>query len=151
MWTRDPFGATPASLEWTPPREPAANVIVVLNERYKVTVTDADGEYEFTALPAGEYRVRIEPSSLPQLWTPASPEVHTVVLTPGARIADVDFSFNVNARAVRRTLSGSQTLPAPRSEAVQPKRPRRPKVQAPSPPPPSTRSSRGASSGASRR
>ena len=73
-----------------------------------MTVTDGDGEFEFTALPAGEYRVHIDASSVPALWTPASPVVQTVVLAPGAKISGVDFTFDAHPRAVRRTFTASR-------------------------------------------
>ena len=109
-------GATLASAASRSTAVPGANLIVILDDRYKMTVTDADGEFEFTALPAGEYRVHIDSASVPALWTPASPAVQTIVLAPGAKISGVDFTFDAHPRAVRRTFTASTALPVPHPE-----------------------------------
>jgi protocatechuate 3,4-dioxygenase beta subunit/phosphotransferase system IIB component len=62
--------------------------------------TNGDGEYEFTAVQAGTYTVRVEPGFLPEGLTPsadldgiATPHEAVVELNPGESRSDVDFGY----------------------------------------------------------
>jgi hypothetical protein len=101
-----------------PQSAPGTNVILMLNDGLRLTMTDADGEFEFSGLPAGEYRVHIDTSSLPTLWTPVMPNLRTIALEPGAAVSGIEFIVDANPRAVRRTLATTQTLPGPAVSAT---------------------------------
>jgi hypothetical protein len=87
------------------PREKTgSNLIVILNDRFKVTMSDADGEFEFRGIPAGEYTVRLDPSSLPEYWEVASKPELAVTLSPGGRVENLEFVVAVVPRPARRVI-----------------------------------------------
>ncbi len=67
-------------------------------------MTDEDGEFEFTSLPAGWYRVRIETASLPNFWTVAAGPIEPVVLEPGGRVSGLDLLVQTRPRPSRRVI-----------------------------------------------
>ena len=99
---------------------PARNILVTLNDGLKTTMTDEDGEFEFTSLPAGWYRVRIETASLPNLWTVASGPIEQVVLEPGGRVSGLDLRVETRPRPSRRIILqqavSGETTRAPQDE-----------------------------------
>jgi hypothetical protein len=92
-------------------KEPGARLRVLLNGGKKVTVTDSDGEFEFTSLPAGEYRVQLDEASLPQFWTVASTHVLPTTLLPGGKVSGLAFVVDANPRARRVVLTTEQPPP----------------------------------------
>ena len=83
---------------------PARNILVTLNDGLKTTITDVDGEFEFTSLPAGWYRVGIETASLPNFWTVAAGPIEPVVLEPGGRVSGLDLRVQTRPRPSRRVI-----------------------------------------------
>ena len=83
---------------------PARNILVSLNDGLKTTLTDEDGEFEFTSLPAGHYLVRIGKASLPSLWTVAVEPTEPVVLEPGGRVSGLDLRVETRSRPRRRVI-----------------------------------------------
>ena len=67
----------------------------------RVKMTDDDGDFEFTSLQAGAYRLFVDAGSLPDHWSVASNAMF-VTLTPGARVDDLQFVVAANPRPVRR-------------------------------------------------
>ena len=56
------------------------------------TVTDANGEYQFTGLPAGDYLIDVDPSDVPAaLQNSVNPVA--VALSEGETVEDVDFGY----------------------------------------------------------
>ena len=96
---------------------PGTNLIIQLNGRSKVTMTDADGEFEFTGLPTGEYRLEIDPHSLPRFWTVSSEKQLLISLEPGEKVAGLRFVVDANPPELRRVLSTSQPAPEPSAPA----------------------------------
>ena len=90
---------------------PGANIIILLNDTLKVTMTDADGEFEFTSIPAGEYRLRIDESSLPEFCEVLSEKVQTVSISPGGRVSDLEFVVGASPRPIRRIFAPVQGVP----------------------------------------
>jgi hypothetical protein len=80
------------------------NLIVVLNDRYKVTLTDRDGEFEFRGIPAGEYRVRLDAASLPEFWEVVSEPESSVTLSPGGKVSDLEIVVGASPRPARRVI-----------------------------------------------
>ena len=87
---------------------PARNILVTLNDGLKTTLTDEDGEFEFTSLPAGQYLVRIGTASLPSLWTVAVEPTEPVVLEPGGRVSGLDLRVETRPRPRRRVIVQQQ-------------------------------------------
>jgi|GEM_PF-5498720 len=90
---------------------PGANIIMLLNETYKVTFTDSDGDFEFSNIPSGEYRVRIDHGTLPEFSTVDSDEVQVIKIAPGGKVSDLKFVVKLNPRPNRKLLVASQTMP----------------------------------------
>ncbi|MFI5175249.1 MAG: LysM peptidoglycan-binding domain-containing protein [Terriglobia bacterium] len=95
------------------PEQPGSNIIILLNETYKVTFTDSDGEFEFSNIPSGEYRVRIDRGTLPEFSTIDSDEVQVIKIAPGGKVSGLKFVVKMNPRPNRRLLVASQILPQP--------------------------------------
>jgi nucleoid-associated protein YgaU len=93
--------------------KPGQNIIILLNEAKKVTFTDPDGEFEFSNIPSGEYRVRIDPGTIPEFSSIVSDEVLSVKLQPGSKVSNLKFVVQMKPRPNRRILVASQTLPQP--------------------------------------
>ncbi|MDD5543222.1 MAG: LysM peptidoglycan-binding domain-containing protein [Acidobacteriia bacterium] len=90
---------------------PGANIIIVLNETYKVTFTDEDGEFTFNNIPRGEYRVRIDPGTMPEFSKVATEPRLVVQLAPGEKKRGLKFVVELEPRPNRRVLVATQTLP----------------------------------------
>ena len=93
------------------PRQ-APNILVSLNGGLKTTVTDTDGEFKFTSLPAGLYRVTIDRASLPQYWAVTSETESPVGLQPGERIFGVELRVAEMSRPSRRVTVRQAVLEA---------------------------------------
>jgi hypothetical protein len=115
---------------------PANNVMVALNNGQKVTMTDADGEFEFTSLPAGPYRIRVERVSLPSEWTALSNEGQLVNLESGGVARDLELIVEIKPRPSRRILVDQpdvsearpvspQDVPSEREQSIKASAPRR--------------------------
>ena len=91
---------------------PAPNVLVSLKGGLKTTVTDPDGEFEFTSLPAGLYQVTIDRASLPQHWAVTSEMANPVRLRPGERIRGLELRVEEASRPSRRVTIRQSVLKA---------------------------------------
>ena len=91
---------------------PAPNVLVSLTGGLKTTVTDPDGEFEFTSLPAGLYQVTIDRASLPQHWAVTSEMANPVRLRPGERILGLELRVEEASRPSRRVTIRQSVLKA---------------------------------------
>ena len=91
------------SVDQSEPR-PARNILVTLNDGLKTTLTDEDGEFEFTSLPAGQYRVRIGTASLPNFWAVAAEPAEPVALEPGGRVSGIELRVETRRRPSRRVI-----------------------------------------------
>lgn len=86
-------------------KTPEMSVLILLNNGFKATMTDSDGEFEFASLPAGEYNLQVQDSSLPNNWVVTSAWETTVSLAPGGRVSGIEFLIEAKPRPNRRILT----------------------------------------------
>ena len=93
-----------------------ANLAVRLTDGHgvsRVTMSDEDGEFEFTSLPANEYRLSVDATSLPDHWTVLSEEALTVSIKPGGRAQGLKLAVTVNPRPTRRIALSQRVVDLP--------------------------------------
>ena len=87
------------------PERAGANLAVRLTDSEgttRTTISDEDGEFEFTSLPTSEYQLLVDDTSLPDHWTVLAENALTVTMTPGGRAENLQLAVAANPRAVRR-------------------------------------------------
>ncbi len=95
---------------------PEATILISLNHGTKIALTDSDGEFEFTSLPASEYTLQVQESSLPDYWAVTSTKEITVNLLPGGRVSRIEFVLEARPRPNRRIVI-EQIVSAPQKAA----------------------------------
>jgi len=97
------------------PSTPVSGVRMILQSSdysvYVETTTDAEGDYSFTELPLGDYRVKAEPSGglATQWWQGASSEFEATLVgisTAGQSVAAIDFLLEEGA-SISGTVRGA--------------------------------------------
>ena len=87
------------------PKRAGANLAVRLTDNQgttRTTISDEDGEFEFTSLPTNEYQLLVDDTSLPDHWTVLTEDALTVTMTPGGRAENLQLAVAANPRPVRR-------------------------------------------------
>ena len=79
-----------------PPRldRPGASMAVRLTGdrgESRITMTDDDGDFEFTSVQAGAYQLFVDVESLPDYWSVLTDEPETITLNPGDRVEGLSF------------------------------------------------------------
>ena len=93
-----------------------ANLAVRLTDGHgvsRVTMSDEDGEFAFTSLPANEYQLSIDAASLPDHWAVLTEEALTVSMKPGGRTQGLQLAVTANPRPTRRIALGQRVVDLP--------------------------------------
>ncbi|PYR50414.1 MAG: hypothetical protein DMF89_09645 [Acidobacteria bacterium] len=84
------------------PERPAAGITVQLDaDVRRTTITDADGEFEFSGVVRGNHAIRVVTESLPASWRASEPAIN-VSLGPGERVGGVRLVIMAGSPATRR-------------------------------------------------
>ena len=83
------------------PERPAAGILVQLDNA-RTTMTDVDGEFEFSGVVRGDHAVRVVAASLPASWRPAAEPTVIFSLEPGKRVDGVRLVIVDGSPAIRK-------------------------------------------------
>jgi cell division septation protein DedD len=103
--------AVPAGISASDSMErPVPNIRVCIKGNEKFTISDSDGDFEFTNISRGEYTISLDSSSLPAYSQVISDPEIALKLMPGKKIRDINFIVLISPRPSRRTLSIQQQM-----------------------------------------
>jgi hypothetical protein len=114
-----------------------ALVLAALGEKKLLTYTDEDGNYLFENLRGGDYRLSLDPASLPEGAGFTSPETLLASLPTGGELTSLNFLVHIRPRPVIRKIFGEpESLPEQELKSdEQPREENDLKQEAPAPPP----------------